>query len=563
MNRLVVVPAILLACACTPVDPAPVAREAAPSEPLPPTTVVDAAKPGVAPPVVAPPVATPPVATPKLFAVVRGETKLQLFVGSDDALFVTVNAEPIRIPDEGPLVREPRLVAGIADPGMMGMLDWRTTALGGRWPDALHMTVEADGERWSARPGVYRFDGNTWESIANVKGRLAWMYTGFGPSTDGTTLALRGWVPADREGEDEGDWDEAAANAITKSIERAAPRELEVLGGKGGKGPRFGEATVLAFASLPTGDVVAIAGSEGMHWTPGATTPQRHPIDGGAPSGPRLQMNAPDDVWMVDPTGARHFDGKAWTEVDVPGEAPVIAVATTSDQRTWIVQGDRFAYSADDNELHVREGAGEWREVELPSLEFPSDAQPRFDYYGTNGLEPADAAQIGAKQPLVAMDVRARGAELWLVARGPDTAPSEGHRWALLHTKDRGSVLEVPDPETLRREMLDARPDERYRGTRNCEVFVPLTTTDVAGPNDDLRELLRKVELPEGATMELVEATHHGKPALGVRVPHDFSTSTTTTKKLTTALEKALGERAADPICKPMLIRRALERWGG
>jgi hypothetical protein len=559
MKRLVVVvPAILLVGACTPVEPAPAAREAAPSEPAP----LEPTKPGTPAPISTPPVATPSVTTPRLFPVVRGDTKLQLFVTSDDSLFVTANAEPIRIPDEGQIDREPRFVAGIADPGMMGMLDWRTTAFGGRWPDSLHMTVEADGERWAARPGVYRFNGNAWEPIANVKGRLAWMYTGFGPSTDGGTLALRGWVPADREGEDETEWDEAGANAITKMLERAAPHELEIIGGKGGKGPRFGAATVLAFASLPTGDVVAIAGGESLHWTPGAAEPQKHPIDGGPPSWPRLQMNAPDDVWMGDPTGFRRFDGKAWTEVDVPRDSQVTAVATTSDGRTWIVQGDRYAYSADDNDLYVREGSGEWREVALPALEFPSDGQPRFDYYGTRDLEPGDPTQIGVKNPLVAMDVRARGAELWIVARGPALASSEGHRWALLHTKDRGPALELPDPETLRREMLDGRPDQKYSGTRNCEVFVPLTTTDVAGSHDDVRELLRKVELPEGSTMELVEATHHGKPTLGVLVPHDYSTSTTATKKLVAALAKALGERASAPICKPMQIRRPLERWG-
>ncbi len=553
-------PSIVLAsilCSCTPVEPAPTPREA-PVEPAPSKTEATVA---VTPtPTPAPPVATPTVTTPQLFPVVRGETKLQLFATSADSLFVTANAEPIRIPDEGPLVREPRLVAGIDDPGQMGMLDWRTTALGGRWPDGLHMTVESDGERWSARPGVYRFDGNAWRRIANMKDGLAWMYTGFAPWTDGATLALRGWVSADREGEDEGEWDEADAAAFERKLQRAAPRGFEVIGGRG-KGPQFGALAVSAFASLPTGDVVAIAGAESLHWAPGAATPKTHAIDGAVPSGPELQMNAADDVWMADSGGLRRFDGKAWTQVDTPRGTNVNGIATTADGRTWLVHGDRYEYSADENDLYVREGEGEWREVALPQIEFPSDARPRFDYYGTHDLEPADATQVGAKQPLVAMDVRAHRGELWIVARGPSLANYEGHRWALLHTKDRGTVLELSDPETLRREMLDARPAAPFRRDKACDVFVPITTTDVVGAHDDVRDILRKVTLPEGIEMVLVEATLGGKPAIGIALPSDLA-SREQAAKATDAIEKAMPDRAGTPICKSVLIRRSLEHFG-
>lgn len=559
MKRIVVLASIL--CSCTPAEPAPAPREAEPVEPAPTKAEAPVAV-APKPVVVAEPVAPPTVATPQLFPVVRGETKLQLFATTDGSLFVTANAEPMRIPDEGPIVREPRLVAGIDDPGRMGMLDWRTTALGGTWPNDMHMTVEADGERWSAQPGVYRFNGNAWQRVANVKGGLAWMYRDFAPWTDGATLALRGWVSADREGEDENEWDADYVSAFEKKLERAAPRELEVLGGAG-KGPRFGEAKVMAFASLPIGDVVVITENESLHWAPGAATPEKHVIDPALSGQPELQMNAADDVWMTDGDGLRRFDGKAWQKVATPRDTHINGIATTSDGRTWIVQGERYEYSADDNDLYVREGDGEWREVSLPKFEFPNDAKPHFVYYGTYDFEPADPDQIGVKQPLVAVDLRAHRGELWIVARGPSIANYEGHRWALLHTKDRGGVLELSDPETLRREMLDGRPAAPFRGDRLCDVFVPMTPPAVEGAHDDVRDALQKIEALDGVTLLLVEATHQGKPALGVVLPSDVAPNPKAMKTATVALEKALPDRAGTPVCKSMRIDRVLATSGG
>ena len=114
----------------------------------------------------------------------------------------------------------------------------------------------------------------------------------------------------------------------------------------------------------------------------------------------------------------------------------------------------------------------------------------------------------------------------------------------------------------IAREMLDARPAIPFRGDKACDVFVPITTPDVAGVHDDVRDILRKVALPEGIEIALVEVTHQGKPALGVVLPSDLG-ATAKAKTATAAIEKALPERAGAPLCKSMLIRRSLERWGG
>jgi len=550
---------LLAILACTPVASEPEPRDVAPVTP-PAVAETPAITPEPAPTVLPSRQPEPTTRTLALFPVVRGRSALHLFETTDGTLFVTANAQPIRVTEGGPLVREPRFLDGIADPGQLAMVDWHASMLGGRWPDRMHMVVEADGDRWSARPAVYRFTGNAWSRIANVEGILMWSYRDITPWTDGTMLTLRSHraTHAEEEGDD---WSEAQRQKMERALAKAAPREFETLGGSAPNVPSFGEHNVRAFASLPSGDAVTIGDRSMLWWggdqrKPSKVLLAREPVDE-----PRLVMRSANDIWMYDGAGLQHFDGTAWSEVETPKDTAVASFAIGTDGKAWLVHGQAYRWSADDNVLFEREDGGAWTQVELPALEFPGDAEPQIDYWGdAHDAEPIDRAALEEKHPLVPIQVVARKDGLWLVARGPEAGDMGDFRWALLHTRDRGAALEVPDPETMRRELIDRLPDVPFTGRKDCDVFVPVAVDDVAGDHQALRAELGKISLPAEGGMALLEVVHDGKPEIGVMIRSYIDKKVA--KQVVAALKGPLGTRMGKPICQPMLGKRLIEGWG-
>jgi len=558
MRGVLLVVASALAMACGSRDAGTTTSDAEPLEPSVVETkppVESAATPAAD--VVAPEVHAMPVLD--LHPVVRSRSPLRMFTTTDGSLFAVANVEAIRIPDTGPIVREPRWLAGLADPGELRGVRWTTTALGGRVPDGLFMVVETQSERAGERADVYRFGGAAWKRQPNAQRGLAWMYREFSPWREDGTLALREWRLADSSAADE--LSEAKWSAIQAAIAKATPRTFEVLGAKAASPPRFGEVTMLAFASLSTGDVVAVAGGNSLHWTPGTTEPRRLAIGGMLPSAPRLQMLAADDVWMYDAHGLRHFDGTAWSEVATPKELAVVGFARigTTD---WLVHGERWAWDADANALYQRVDGGDWQQQALPAIPFPADAGRQFRDWATYEVRETDAGEGRVRQPLVAMDVHVHAGEPWITARGPAwDLDTNQYRWALLHPKDRGEPLEIPDPETMRRELIDRRPDVPFTGKKACEVFVPIVVDDVAGEHEDLQSELAGVALPTGGRMALLEVVRAGAPAIGLAVSVDPGNAPRVAKEIVTAVREAIGPRAGKPVCRLSIPTRVLGEW--
>jgi hypothetical protein len=491
----------------------------------------------------------------ELHPVIRSRSALQLFETTDGTHFVVANVEAIRLPGEGPLARERRFLAGLAEPGTPPTISWRATAFGGRWPEALHMVVEIEGnERWLT-PQVYRFTDSAWEELDNTEPPLAWSWVDFSPWRDRDTLTLRAWAPVVAPTEAEAG--EAAGHAaIRDALSAKAPRTFETPSGAATSTPQVHGHTIAAFDSLPTGDVIAVSGSQTLHWSPGAAEPRSVTLDP-PPRAAKLEMFAPDDAYLLDERGLRHFDGSAWATIPVPGDAGVQALVRAPDRTLWMVTTPSTVRAS---KLLEWTPDAVWRERTLPDLAFPGDAAIHADYFAIAGRgdylpAPMDRERAAQELQLVPVDVSIAGDALWITAREIDSDTDD--HWALLHTASRGAVLELPDLETMRRELIDIGPEIPFAGQAGCEVFVPIAVPRVAGSHADVQRKLADVELDESATMLLLEVERRGKPALGVVLPRGVDTDAT----LLAALRKALGKRMRTPICQDTIPRRQLARF--
>lgn len=548
---------VFAACACSAGEPAPAAAR--------PTIEV------TTPAVLAPPpeLASPPEPEPEpeprgpvarmlpleLHPVIRSRSPLQLFETTDGTHFVVANVEAIRLPGVGPIARERRFLAGLADPGPPPPISWRAAAFGGRWPHALHMVVETEGnERWLT-PQVYRFADTGWERLDNTAAPLAWSWLDFSPWRDRGTLTLRTWAPMIASvGDDSGSL--AGHAAIRDALLAKAPRAFEVVSATTASTPELHGHTIAAFDSLPTGDAIAVSGAQTLHWGAGELAPRIVALDP-PPHAAKLEMLAPDDVFLFDAHGLRHFDGTMWVKIQVPDGAAVQALARAADSTLWMVTS---AGSARTSKLIEWTREADWRERTLPEVAFPSDAAPHADYFAVTGRgdyvpAPIDRERAAWTLQLVPVDVAAQGSGLWIAARERDSDTDD--HWVLLHTTPRGPVIELPDLETMRRELIDLGPDLPFAGQADCEVFVPIAVSRVAGQHHDVQRKLAGVELGEGVTMLLLEVEHKGKRVLGVVLPRGVETDGT----LLAALRKALGTRMRPPICQDTIPRRQLARF--
>ncbi len=543
---------VCLAAACTRDEPAPPPVADAPTEvaPTPSPSKAVEEKPEPPPPDDEPAPARPRVVALDAVPVIRSRSALQLFESDDGTPFVVANAHVVRLPAEGPIVQEPALLTGIAAPEVAAVVSWRATTLGGRWPDSLHMVVEAEGgARWQT-PQIYRFATTGWTRIDNLAPPLAWSYVGFSPWRDGDTLTLRTWAPLVAPAEDGG---AAAFGELRDMLRAKAPRAFESLRDASTGTPQLHGHEIAAFDSLPTGDVIAISGAETLHWSPGATEPRRVAL--AVPSrSAKLEMFGPADAYLLDDRGLLHFDGTAWARVSVPADAGVDALALSDDGTLWMVAA---AIPGGDPKLLERRANGAWRDRALPDVAFPADAQPRPNWWAVHnrdGTEYVGASiereRAADELAMVPVDVVVAGDALWITAR--ERAADTDDHWVLLHDVARGPVIELPDLETMRREALDAAPEVPFDGQEGCEVFVPID-----GKAKGLRGKLAGVELPESATMLLLEVVRDGKPAVGVVLPNDA----TTNLELVASLQKALGKKMRPAICQDMVPRRQLARF--
>jgi hypothetical protein len=499
------------------------------------------------------------VAPLELHPVIRSRSALKLFETDDGTHFVVANVEAIRLPLRGPIARDRKFLAGLADPGPYPTESWNATVLGGRWPHSLYMVVETESRDSWRTPQVYRFAGSSWEAIDNTQPPLAWSWVGVSPWRDRQTLALRTWAPMISPSE--GDDGRLQGHAAIRDLLLAkAPRAFEPLVGADPSAPELHGHKIAVFDSLPSGEVIAVSAAQTLHWSAGETSPRVVTLDA-PPRAAKLEMFAADDAYLLDERTLLHFDGTAWTPIDVPRGAGVSALARGSDKTVWVVTDSA---SSDPRLLEWRPDAT-WRERTLPGLAFPGDAERRAEYWAIGGRDGGDSTDyvpepmsrdVAARElPLVPIDVAVHGDALWITAAEPDDPSSE--HWALFHSVSRGAVVELPDLETMRRELVDMGPEVAFAGQDDCEVFVPISVRSVAGPHLDLQRKLADVLLEDDATMLLLEVQRDGKRAIGVVLPNGAEINWT----LVESLRKALGRRMGTPLCQDTIPRRQLARF--
>lgn len=544
---------VCLAAACTRDEPAPppIANEPVAAAPAAvPPKEPERAEPSPEPREDERAPARPRVAALDVVPVIRSRSELQLFEADDGAPFVAANVQIVRLPADGPVARELALSTGIAAPEVAPLVSWRATALGGRWPDSLHVVVEAEGEsRWQT-PQVYRLGESGWTRIDNLAPPLAWSYVDFSPWRDGDTLTLRTWAPLVTPTEDSGG---AAFADLRDMLKAKAPRAFESLRDASTATPQLHGHEIIAFDSLPTGDVIALAGAHMLHWSPGAAEPKRIAL-AVPPRSAELEMVAADDAYLFDDRGLLHFDGTAWARVSVPADAGVAALALGDDGTLWVVT---TASPGVDAKLLERRKGKEWRERRLPDVAFPGDAERRPAWWALrsrDGSEYVSAAvdrdRAADELAMVPVDVVVHGTAPWITAR-ERSADTHDH-WVVLHAEARGPVLDLADLETMRREALDAAPEVPFTGQEGCEVFVP-----IVGKPAGVRGKLARIALDEGATMLLLEVVRDGVPTIGVVLPNPPDTNLA----LVAAVQAALGKRMRPAICQDMIPRRQLARF--
>ncbi len=398
----------VLLSACTPSPAAaPTPSQAADpgaKSPAPPAPAPDAPNEDTkAPPAEAPPTdepKTPAAEVPGDFVfhdVVRRPTNdisagapgLRLFRTTDGSLFVTAGPQVMRVGDDGTLSRDRTWLAGltpIADPSMETIEDmyyaWDAVFLGGRWPDAtfLATTYEA-GFRGPADPvAVHRWRNDKWQPVDTKTKRFAWHVIGSGPWLEDKVLGLRAYQPEHHFyfTEDETD---GPPDAMVKRGEAAVAKakRLVVLRGTGQAPAAMANRKISAFASLPSGEILAVEGGSAsavVHYDPATDEARSLPL-------PRENQRRVDGLHVVSPTAAwawgktddepqrpylAHFDGTAWSKHEVPdAKDGVTSFDVTPSGALWAtLGGSEEAFEAKSASVWTKPAGKPWRQIELP-----------------------------------------------------------------------------------------------------------------------------------------------------------------------------------------------------
>ncbi len=450
-------------------------------------------------------------ATPPVFHVIaKTEADFRLHRLVDGGIVVSTGPFVMRVDDQGELIVDFSLLRGIAPvrrapmsdaSSYKGVEDWSPIAVGGRWPDAVFMSLEAvRGSRGQGGQSVtYRLTPKGWVAVNTRGSKYEHHFTAFSPWSNGAILARRGyehWYP----GQDQ--WEEGegptAAQETAATVAIAKAKKLVVVRGAA-KAPEIGT-SLSAFASLPSGEIVAATGgskpravlvaADGVKQT--IELPGTHPhIEGVAIEGPRhawiyggSYRRDPSDESDRDPYLVRIAEGRAET-ADAPPckNAPLRTLSLLPDGAKWATCADPHdaggAYH--EHELWTQPAQGPWRRVELPD---------------------------GVNTPA---EVIARGSEdIWVTA-------SAKRGEVLLHTRSRASVPELPDIGGLGRKIHE------WEGLLPLDNicfpgFVPLTVP--VGEADAVREKLAAslTAFSKQAAVQLVRTKIRETEQLGLQL---------------------------------------------
>ncbi len=270
----------------------------------------------------------------------------------DGKRFVLSGAAISVLGDDGTVRFDPESLRGFDDAGFdlegveLGMIWWYAMALGGTWPEGAFLTVGiGSGSRGGDDvPRVYKRSNGVWTRMATHKPTHHWYYAEFGPYTGGSLLALERYQLR------YGDVEEGPSRAEERAFAAAVAKEKPLVVVRGApKAPLLGSGTVETFASLPTGEIFALARGQDTQdlvvWNGVAGTLQRTPAPGMDPASPHLLAVAPDQVWFYGAQSSEaregggllaRWDGHGWTQHATPCNGEITAMTVADDGRTYL-----------------------------------------------------------------------------------------------------------------------------------------------------------------------------------------------------------------------------------
>lgn len=528
-------PLLLLVLACS-----PKARE--PEAPPPAPVQAAAPAPAQTPPPAAP--AAPPQeapATAPFHPVVSwkdfgdsGDPVYRVFATRDGDVFLSAGPQIMKAARDGSVERNPSWLGGIRDPdnanpeGNPYLAAWYVQTLGGRWPDALFMTVYVySGGRMEEPIEVYRFANGGWTFLPERHPVLRSHPRVLAQWRDDSVLSLRGFTSV-AEPEDETGLSKADERAFKAALARTNP--LAVVRGAP-KAPKLGS-DLVSFDALPSGELVAVAAnaSRVVHLAADGTSSTTTLPDAASLSAAKVVMTAADDVYVIGALPHQeeddaqrpylaHFDGKTWTKEVVPAcTGAAAALSPFSNGEAWLLCSPEDVWFGGGYEglqgsgtVWHREG-GAWSQVPLPD--------------------------------------HARGIQL--VATAPDEVWVAADR-GIYYSKKPPQQVELPSLTEL---TLQLREHSPVVPLLSCAWGTTLLKTDPAGDHPEFVSALETIEKAfeeEPENLELVEVDFRGKPHLALQTGFDGISA-----EVVRAVERALGDELGETRCVHREPRRVL-----
>jgi len=472
-----------------------------------------------------------------LHVIARSDTSLQLHPLIDGTLLVSAGPLVLRVDARGELVHDLSMLTGLETirPGMgaeddafEGVMAWGPVALGGRWPDAVYLSldVESGFRSEGGRPVVYRHNGNGWAKLGTRSTHYEHYPAELHPWIEGSILTRREYMPYFK-GQEQWEGDEGGATARQVAVVQKAiadAKKLVVIRGTP-KAPDVAT-TVVAFDSRESGEIFAVTGETPPTLVRLDAAGARHTV---ALPGTDLEVrgvtsDGTDRAWVFGTTqpGDKEqpwlvrVEGERATVVEGPpcsakGLASFVVLESGAQ---WASCGERpdapLIYA--EHELWQRSANGAWTRPRLP----PAVESPR------------QVVALGDD-------------DVWVVA-------SDEHGAVLLHSRPRAKLLELPSLATIGRQMLEW--NDPLPVTKTCGYpYIPLRSPPAEAEKvaAALDGPMRKLEL-EALGIALVSTTIRGQAQLGIQL--NLPNDPRDTKKVVAIAKAALGKELVDePRC--------------
>jgi hypothetical protein len=471
--------------------------------------------------------------TSPLHVIARSDVGLALHRLVDDGLVVAAGPLVMRVDAAGEVVYDPSMLRGIVpirdasirdDEGSFyGVEAWSPIGLGGRWPDALYLSLDfTSGFRGEGgQPITYRHTPEGWKRL-EVGGTLHEHHLlELRPWKDGSVLARRGHVMK-FPGQEKWDGEDGPTRQQLATAERAIEKSKKLVVVRGApKAPDVGP-SLSGFDARPSGEVFAVIGTSKQSMLRIAADGTRTEIDlpSQAAEVRGVVAEGSDRVWAfgMGESTANDDDRRPWFVVveggtAADGGAPpcakpaIMSLSITHDGTQWVTCGSPYEFEASEASLWTRAPGEAWSQVSLP-----------------HGV--VSAEQVIARAP----------DDVWVTGKAAD-----GH--VLMHTRPRTSVLEVPGLARIGRmvhEWNDLVPIGKY-----CvHGYVPLTIDPSEAASVKAKLDADLVGFSTRVTVGLVRTSIRGQQALGLQLGGDSESTVADAAALRKIAVRRLGDSA-------------------